>query len=163
MTSSSGNDSNEPSDPAGSGNRWEPTGPHDGSGDETAEQPTTAQPAQEAEPQPEPATASRRSRTAVLRKQAPVAAVGAVFLLGGGVAGYALGHATADGGVNPTGRHATPDGGQPGPGDGVGPGPHGHWQQGPGQGEDGPGSGPDDGQGSNQDDDSGQDTSGTPS
>jgi len=160
VTSHPGNDANEPTDPGGSGNRWERSELHDGPVDETAEQPTVAQPEQPAAP--------RRSRTAVLRKQAPVAAVGAAFLLGGGVAGYALGHATAGGGVDPTGRHASTDGGQPGSGDGFGPGRHGRWQQGPGQGEGGPGFGPggppqDGTHDGTQDSSSGQDTSGTPS
>jgi hypothetical protein len=136
--------------------------------DETAEHPTMAQPVQQPVRQPAP----RGARTEVLRKQAPMAAVGAVFLIGGGVAGFALGHATADdAGRAPTGRHTFTD---RGPGPGFGPGGHGQWQQGPGQGEGGPGfgqggppSGQDGSQGddqqSSQDGSNGQDTSGTPS
>lgn len=80
------------SDQDSSGNRWEP-------GDQPADQPaaeTAAQPAAtEATPPSTPAVTEPAGRLRMSRTQAGLAGAGALLLVGGGLGGFFIGHATA--------------------------------------------------------------------
>ncbi len=115
-------------DPGGSGNRWEPTDSEPVAAESRSDGPSAAEtdPVGRGTPGPTEPTVSAPERSR-RRQRGLLAGVAAVFLVGGGVGGYALASGGADAAQpDPTGVRVGPGGtAQEGPGGELGGGPRG--------------------------------------